>query len=138
MTTTTTPTTRYTDDGRPVAIEPAGLTPYELKREITRRIEALDRETDSRYALEYVSAFPLAEYEKHNHPIAAGYRWIIVWPVTGGSEGHYIHVEAVHQYDADRRPLDENKHVPLLLIKIFGGWDAAADLAGIIGRWLGA
>ncbi len=128
----------YNDDGSSVAIELDDLSPAELCRRLRIRIEALDRETDSRYSLDYVSAYPLSEYEKQKRPIRFGYRWVIVWPVTGGSEGHYIHVEAVYQYDEQHNPLPENQHVPLAMIKIFGGWEAAADLAGKIGRWLGA
>ena len=30
-----------------------------------------------------------------------GYRWIACYAVTGGSEGHYIHVDLVYGYDQE-------------------------------------
>ena len=30
-----------------------------------------------------------------------GYRWIACYAVTGGSEGHYIHVDLIHGYGHD-------------------------------------
>lgn len=53
----------------------------------------------------------------------------VVFPVTGGSEGHYVHVGVVGR---------DGKFHDLLLGKTFAGWDAAwafarrvADLLGI-------
>lgn len=148
MTTTTTPTI-----DRIITI--AGRTPSEIGRILTARIEELDRRTDHRYCLEYVSAsysgegadeyWNLPDYQRarlglqpNHRPIRDRFRWVSVYPVTGGSEGHYLHVELIYQRDAAGRELRSNLHVRICLVKIFGGWDAAAELAGIIGRWLDA
>ena len=29
------------------------------------------------------------------------YRWIACYAVTGGSEGHYVHIDLIHGYDQD-------------------------------------
>lgn len=59
------------------------------------------------------------------------YRWISVFPVTGGNEGHYIHVDLIWQ-----REYREGR-VPLFLLKTFGGHAEAIKLAGILCRVLG-
>ena len=59
------------------------------------------------------------------------YRWLSVFPVTGGSEGHYIHVDLIWQ-----REYQEGR-VPLFLLKTFGGHAKAIQLAGLLCRVLG-
>jgi len=59
------------------------------------------------------------------------YRWIQVYPVTGGSEGHYIHVDLFWQRDY------HEGRVPLFLLKTFGGHAEAVMLAGLLARVLG-
>lgn len=43
---------------------------------------------------------------------------IAVYPVTGGSEGHYVHVDVIPSSASGKR-------IPVLLAKTFAGWDAA-------------
>lgn len=135
MTTTTTATIDRT-------ITIAGHSSHQIARILTARIEELDRRTDGKYALEYCSSSYCGESPETDHygdaPIRDRFRWVAVYPVTGGSEGHYLHVELIYQRDAAGKELRTNQHVRIALIKIFGGWDAAAELAGIIGRWLDA
>ena len=57
------------------------------------------------------------------------WKWIACFPVTGGSEGHYIHIEVIDS---------EGKLTPLYLGKTFCGWDMACKIANEIGRLLGA
>lgn len=59
------------------------------------------------------------------------YRWIAVFYVTGGSEGHYVHAELVLDHGADRQL------IPFLLTKTFAGDDAAREMAGELSRILG-
>lgn len=59
------------------------------------------------------------------------YRWICVFPVTGGNEGHYIHVDLIWQHEA------REGRVPLFLLKTFGGHAEAIQLAGLLCRVLG-
>lgn len=56
------------------------------------------------------------------------YRFLACYPVTGGSEGHYIHVDAVK----------EGKNAPVFLGKTFQGMDFAAAVAAACARHLGA
>lgn len=55
---------------------------------------------------------------------------MIVYVVTGGSEGHYLHVDVVSTTHAR---VSES----LFLGKTFAGWDAAWDAAKLIGKALG-
>jgi hypothetical protein len=117
----------------------ADRQPAEIMRILAARIEQLDRETDHRFAFEYASSsYTPSGSGKDMRPIRRDYRWAAIFPVTGGSEGHYLHLVVIYQRDEDGRPLPANEYREIGIIKIFGGWDAAADLAGIIGRWIDA
>jgi len=61
-----------------------------------------------------------------------GYRWIACYPVTGGSEGHYVHVDAILQLQG------QSRIVPLFLIKTFAGHAAARQIADACARILGS
>lgn len=58
------------------------------------------------------------------------HRWICVFPVTGGSEGHYVHVDLMWQKDY------EEGSVPLFLYKTFAGLEQAITVAAILAREL--
>ena len=58
------------------------------------------------------------------------YRWLAVFPVTGGSEGHYVHVDLIGEKDGQIWTL------PLFLGKTFNGLDHAIEMAGILARVL--
>jgi hypothetical protein len=61
------------------------------------------------------------EYLNISSPLDEGTPWpdgrIAVYPVTGSSEGHYIHVDVIDYGDGHR--------TLVLLGKTFAGWDAA-------------
>ena len=54
------------------------------------------------------------------------YNWIACFPVTGGSEGHYVHVEIINN---DKRDL-------IFLAKTFQGMEHAWDIAKKLGELL--
>lgn len=60
---------------------------------------------------------------------------IVVYPVTGGNEGHYIHVAVIHPGHPRQVPRLEVD--TLILAKTFAGWDAAWDFAKRAARILG-
>lgn len=64
------------------------------------------------------------------------FRWVAAFAVTGGSEGHYVHVELVAWErggaDAKRTTL------PLFLGKTFQGYESACKAAALLGALLGA
>ena len=57
-------------------------------------------------------------------PITA--HWTAVYYVTGGSEGHYVHVDAI----------DGNQRTMYLLLKTFEGEDHAAWIVGVVSKLL--
>jgi hypothetical protein len=63
------------------------------------------------------------------------YRWIACYAVTGGSEGHYIHVDRLYL----KGPYDRDfTREPLFLAKTFGGYAQACAIAAHLGARLGA
>lgn len=59
------------------------------------------------------------------------YRWCAVYAVTGGSEGHYIHVDLL--VDTNKKELER---IPLALGKTFEGLDAAYRACAILAELL--
>lgn len=53
------------------------------------------------------------------------YRWIACYAVTGGSEGHYIHIDLIHGYDQDW----SGKALHLITGKTFLGLNHAQKIA---------
>lgn len=66
--------------------------------------------------------------DRRNKPIGK-YRWIACYAVTGGSEGHYVHVDRIWDPDDYNRQLEH-----LITIKTFGGYDEACAIAAYVGR----
>jgi hypothetical protein len=58
------------------------------------------------------------------------YHWIACYPVTGGSEAHYLHLDLIRSGDVPHRHM--------LLVKVWGGWDEACAIANETARLLGA
>jgi len=57
----------------------------------------------------------------------------LVYPVTGGSEGHYVHIAGLLDIaSAGARP-----YVTIALCKTFRGWEHAVKIAEAAGRHLG-
>lgn len=54
-------------------------------------------------------------------------RWIAVYAVTGGSEGHYVHVDALE---------NDEKRTNLFLAKTFRGYDHAIEIVRVLGKIL--
>ena len=86
-------------------------------------------------------------------PVPHDFRWIACYPVTGGSEGHYIHVEfwvpvdrivasagdfGDKKYDVSLMQCNLWRPVRLALGKTFKGMDHAAEIARRCANLLGA
>lgn len=100
----------------------------QLRAALLPELEALDP------SIEYFSVSLDWKDARGDQPIGR-YRWIACYAVTGGSEGHYVHVDRVylaHEYDR------EFTHEAIFLYKTFGGWEAACQVAAYLGERLGA
>jgi hypothetical protein len=76
---------------------------------------------------EYFSC--MSEYKKKgDQPFPQDYDWIACYAVTGGSEGHYVHVDIIK--DGTRELL--------YLAKTFMGYDHACEIAAHLGKMLNA
>lgn len=62
------------------------------------------------------------------------YRTLACFPVTGSSEGHYIHIDAF----VFREDLAMHQCIPVCLGKTFQGFDFAAKVAAACAKHLGA
>jgi len=75
--------------------------------------------------------------------IPRGVRWVAAWACTGGSEGHYVHVELMYSggtvFDetTGMTPLPSGR-VPLALAKTFAEWEHAWLIAKRAAALLGA
>lgn len=76
-------------------------------------------------------------------PWPADVRWICAYPVTGGSEGHYVHIGVI--LDGEERKAEggqwiygPRKEIALFLVKTFQGWSHACAIANAAARLLGA
>lgn len=108
------------------------LTIRELYQTLRREIEALDHD-----GFEYFSLSSNLQYDdkaRQDQPIGRC-RWIACYAVTGGSEGHYIHVDRIYLAKDYAR---EFSHEPLFLGKTFGGYARACEIAAYLGARLGA
>ena len=72
---------------------------------------------------EYFSVSGMAE--RSFRYLVEGYRWIACYAVTGGSEGHYIHVDLIGGYDHDW----SGKALHLITGKTFLGLTHAQKIA---------
>jgi hypothetical protein len=74
-----------------------------------------------------------------NFTIPFDYRRICVFPVTGGSEGHYVHVGILTpNHNEASAHGGEPLYREFALLKTFYGWDYAVMLSGRIAKLLGA
>ena len=101
----------------------------EVRTEIGARLHELkdaDDPTHSLYGhLDYLSLGGLTE---GHLPWPSSWSWIACFVVTGGSEGHYLHVEVITN---DQRWL-------LYLGKTFSGIDKALEISNALTKMLGA
>lgn len=56
-------------------------------------------------------------------------RWVVVFPVTGGSEGHYIHIDTYGGYNQEGTP-EKFKHIALC--KTFNGLERAQEICRVV------
>jgi hypothetical protein len=60
------------------------------------------------------------------------YHWIAVYPVTGNSEGHYLHIDLI----GTAKHEELVRHIAM--VKTFSGWDKACEVCAAAGKLLGA
>lgn len=85
---------------------------------------------------EYFSISCSYDY-KEDAPFPDNYRWIACYAVTGGSEGHYIHVDILAPLELS--PIKTIRESKLIYLgKTFQGFDFAARVAVACAKHLGA
>jgi len=112
------------------ALESETLTIDAIYRHLRPELEKRDD------GLDYFSVASLIQYDnaRRHQPIGKA-RWIACYAVTGGSEGHYIHVDRIYEATEYARTFTLEA---LFLGKTFSGYDKACELAAYIGARLGA
>ncbi len=96
-----------------------GRTVGEIAKELERRIGGV----------EYVEAGSSGRAA----PWPANPRWLACYAVLGGNEGHYVHVDALHQQASGPATVQQ-----LLIIKVLTGREHALAVASLCARLLGA
>lgn len=123
------------DPARPGYLKFAGTPTY---REVFKRLEAaltaeglIDEYLEPSLKLEDAAAF--------DQPMPR-VRFVQSYAVTGGNEGHYIHVDLLIEPIAPDGgiPVAERRHVQFALGKTFLGWQRAWEIAKRIAELLGA
>lgn len=117
-------TTRYASP-----LDTDRLTIRQLYATLRPEVERLDD------GHEYFSLAPLLTYDDQgrvDRPIGRC-RWLACYAVTGGSEGHYVHVDRLWVDDALALQREA-----LFLSKTFGGYETACKIAAHLGARLGA
>lgn len=104
----------------PVKLE--GRTLKEIEQDL---IDALGR--DKYNGVHMMEYFTANNYEIQDL-FPKDYRWIACFPVTGGSEGHYIHVDLI---------LQDDKRLNVFLGKTFQGLGHAIEIAAKLARLMG-
>lgn len=115
-------------------------TYQEVYEEIEGRLEALAEGDETRNAsicFEYCCPGWHPSWSKNDKPIPTDeLRWVACYAVTGGSEGHYIHVDLIVLHDFNGRDLRVVHH--LAMIKTFMGMKHARHIAGVCADMLDA
>lgn len=116
---------------RPVKGKP-GYSELDYRRPVKEVIAELNRKlrAEDPELFDESSFSDMTSWDSPNGPWPA-WRWIAVFPVTGGSEGHYIHIETIGRDDARTSTM-------IALCKTFRGWDHACRIAAAAGRLLQA
>ena len=119
----------------PARIHPHSRSLIELYQHLQQTLEAANL-IDEYFSMmyQYDTHSPTREIEARGFgPIAhttliqdLRYRWMAVYPVTGGNEGHYVHVDLIWEKDY------QTGRVPLFLYKTFAGLEQVIKVAGIL------
>lgn len=104
-------------------------------RDVYRQCDAALTEAGLIGEMEYFDIFAGYQRAKADWPAS---RWVACFPVEGGSEGHYVHVEAIGLFDRQQlkkglwHQTDERE---LLLVgKTFMGLEHAIQIANVLTR----
>ena len=82
--------------------------------------------------LEHLEYFDIMRGETKDNravPLPDKLRWLVVFAVTGGSEGFYIHIEAIYP---NSNPQEDSSRKLLILGKDLGGMDTALKVVNVL------
>lgn len=112
-------------------IDTEGRTVQDVLTDLNAALAAQGLEPDE-YGFSDITR--LVSHDRKSAPWPARYRWIAVFAVTGGSEGYYVHIDAIVSHDGGRR----EERTPLGLAKTFSGMEHALKIASAATLLLGA
>lgn len=111
-----------------------GFIKREKGRPVGQIVDDLKRAI-RRFSVEYATLTTYFKYQSEGWDIECPKaRKVVAYAETGGSEGHYVHVDL---YCDDENDHGSQKVVPLMLIKTFKGMDAARRIANRLADSLG-
>jgi len=87
-------------------------------RDVAEAVEAQLKEAGLWEELDYFSVD--LKLQKKKDEAFPEYAWIACFPVTGGNEGHYIHIDIITR---------DNEHIHFLTAKTFMGMEYAGKVA---------
>lgn len=104
----------------------------EVYDDLVSRLKAEDLLPDEYFS---ISSYDVVSWKRGDLEFPR-FRFIACFPVTGASEGHYIHVGVLVERTDVKPPLVEL--VPIFIGKTFQGFDFAAAVAAACAKHLGA
>lgn len=117
---------------------PIQLVIIEEKKEVARKQaiirDELNRALQSLFDHNEFAGFSTWEFESDNEKTwPLRWKWIAVYPVTGSSEAHWVHVDLILS-DAEGNSV----HQHMLKTKTFAGWETACRIANATSSIIGA
>jgi hypothetical protein len=115
----------------PTTVETEGRLLKDICTDIRAVLQA-ENLLDDTFGLAPLIGMDSEQYRNRRWPDR--YQWISVFPVTGGSEGHYLHVEII---TPPKEARGQGPREMVFLGKTFMGWDYAWRQAKRVAELLG-
>jgi hypothetical protein len=80
--------------------EKPGYLKFERMATVGELFDFCKASLDEAGVSELLEYFSIMSRVERDQPLPVNLRWLVVFPVTGGNEGFYIHIEAIYHDDS--------------------------------------
>ena len=110
--------------------EKPGYLKFERMATLGELCDYCERALKSSSVLDELEYFGLLHYTDANKPLPRRIKWLAVFAVTGGSEGHYVHIDAITTNDDPHR--DHDRETLILGKDLNGDFDTALKVVNVL------